>query len=130
VRELSHTSYIERKLNHAGVNSGNPWWNEQFLKGEEQYSIKNVGSTYFYIVISPELVQQQKRTRVEKITKIILILMKIVEGMHKKTKTLKQHDDRTLVIYLKKLFIFFYFMFYTNIEVPSFFKICVPVPMW
>jgi hypothetical protein len=30
--------------------------------------------------------------------------MKIVEGMHKKNKTLKQHDDRSVVIHLKNLF--------------------------
>ena len=53
---------------------------------------------------------QQKCLGVEKITKIILLLMKIVEEMHKKNKTLKQHDDRSAVeIHLKNLF-------YTNIE--------------
>lgn len=30
--------------------------------------------------------------------------MKMVEGMHKKSKTLKQHDDRSVVIRLKNIF--------------------------
>jgi len=47
---------------------------------------------------------QQKHTGVEKITKTILLLKKIVEGMHKKNKTLKQHDNRSVVIHLKNLF--------------------------
>jgi len=47
---------------------------------------------------------QQKRISVEKIIKIILLLMKIVEGMHKKNKTLKQHNDKSVVIHLKNLF--------------------------
>lgn len=46
--------------------------------------------------------------------------MKIVEEMHTKSKTLKQHDDRSVVIRLKNIFL----MFYTNVPVPSFFKIC------
>ena len=41
---------------------------------------------------------------VEKITKIILLLMKIAEGMHTKNKTIKQHDDRSVVLRLKNLF--------------------------
>lgn len=36
--------------------------------------------------------------------------MKIVEGMHKENKTLKQYDDRSVVIHLKNNF---FFMFYT-----------------
>jgi len=53
------------------------------------YGTRNLvlNGAYFYLVISSSLVQQ-KRTGVEKITKIILLLMKIVEGMHKKNYTL------------------------------------------
>jgi len=76
---------------------------------------------------------QQKRTGGGKITKIILLFYCILilslafdensRGVHNKSKTLKQHDDRSVVIHLKIFFIFI-FMLYINVPIPSFFKVC------
>jgi len=73
---------------------------------------------------------QKKRTGDGKITKIILLLYCTLilflafdensrEG-EQKSKNLKQHNDRSVVMHLKNLFSF---MFYINVPVPSYFVV-------
>jgi len=42
--------------------------------------------------------------------------MKIVEGVHKKSKTLKQHDDRSVVEHMIKIRIVLYYFFFIIIH--------------
>jgi len=107
------------------------------------YGTHNLHTEPYLFLHSCLVVVGAAKTAVEKKTKIILLFYCMLilslafdensRGVHKKSKTLKQHDDRSVVIHLKKLY---FDVLYQLTRTFIFFKFvvlrtgtAVPVPM-